>query len=130
MVEWKDVECYTGNQYKKFYRAPSNNCFSLVVSNLNLDLLQAHVHLKCKTMDILSGYKTSLFQVSLVSVKFTKGRGVLSLVLIDGFQMLIKHPIPEGKRDQEAAVQRIFYLVRSSFFYLSALMVRTQCSTY
>ena len=130
MVEWKDVECYTGNQYKKFYRAPSNNCFSLVVSNLNLDLLQAHVHLKCKTMDILSGYKTSLFQVSLVSVKFTKGRGVLSLVLIDGFQMLIKHPIPEGKRDQEAAVQQTFYLVRSSFFYLSALMVRTQCSTY
>ena len=130
MVEWKDVECYTGNQYKKFYRAPSNNCFSLVVSNLNLDLLQAHVHLKCKTMDILSGYKTSLFPVSLVSVKFTKGRGVLSLVLIDGFQMLIKHPIPEGKRDQEAAVQRIFYLVRSSFFYLSALMVRTHCSVY
>ena len=104
MVEWKDVECYTGNQYKKFYRAPSNNCFSLVVSSLNLDLLQAHVYLECKTMDILSGYRTSLFPVSLVSVKFTKGRGVLSLVLIDGFQMLIKHPIPEGKHAQEAAV--------------------------
>lgn len=32
LVEWKDVECYTGNQYKKFYRAPGPFCFSLVVS--------------------------------------------------------------------------------------------------
>ena len=31
LVEWKDVECFTGNQYKKFYRAPENYCFSLVV---------------------------------------------------------------------------------------------------
>ncbi len=31
VVEWKDVKCYTGNQYKKFYRAPGNFCFSLVV---------------------------------------------------------------------------------------------------
>eukprot|EP00731_Ephydatia_muelleri_P031946 Em0023g453a len=30
LVEWKDVECFTGNQYKKFYRAPENYCFSLV----------------------------------------------------------------------------------------------------
>ncbi len=32
VAEWKDVEVYTGNQYKKFYRAPGNFCFSLVVS--------------------------------------------------------------------------------------------------
>ena len=32
VAEWKDVECYTGTQYKKFYRAPGNYCFSLVVS--------------------------------------------------------------------------------------------------
>ena len=32
LVEWKDVECYTGTQYKKFYRAPGQFCFSLVVS--------------------------------------------------------------------------------------------------
>ena len=31
VVEWKDVECYTGTQYRKFYRAPGNYCFSLVV---------------------------------------------------------------------------------------------------
>ena len=30
VVEWKDVECYTGTQYKKFYRAPGNFGFSLV----------------------------------------------------------------------------------------------------
>lgn len=36
LVEWKDVECYTGNQYKKFYRAPGPFCFSLVVSNVLL----------------------------------------------------------------------------------------------
>lgn len=32
LVEWKEVECYTGTQYKKFYRAPGQFCFSLVVS--------------------------------------------------------------------------------------------------
>lgn len=32
VVEWKDVECYSGNQYKKFFRAPGNFGFSLVVS--------------------------------------------------------------------------------------------------
>lgn len=32
VVEWKDVDCFTGTQYKKFYRAPGNFCFSLVVS--------------------------------------------------------------------------------------------------
>ena len=31
VAEWKDVECFTGNQYKKFYRAPGPYCFSLVV---------------------------------------------------------------------------------------------------
>lgn len=36
LVEWKDVECYTGNQYKKFYRAPGPFCFSLVVSQVLL----------------------------------------------------------------------------------------------
>ena len=34
LVEWKDVGVYTGNQYKKFYRAPGNYCFSLVVCRL------------------------------------------------------------------------------------------------
>ena len=42
---------------------------------------------------------------------------------IDGFQ--IKRPTFGGQtRDQEAAVQQTFHLERSSFFYLSVLMVR------
>ena len=42
--------------------------------------------------------------------------------LIDGFYTPIKHPTSGGQaRDQEAAVQQTFHLVRSSFFYLSAL---------
>ena len=50
---------------------------------------------------------------------------------IDGFQMSIKRPTSGGQaRTQEAAVQQIFHLERSSFFYLSALMVRTQRSVY
>ena len=50
---------------------------------------------------------------------------------IDGFQMPIKRPTSGGQvRDQEAAVQQTFHLERSSFFYLSALMVRTECSAY
>ena len=50
---------------------------------------------------------------------------------MDGFQMSIKHPTSGGQaRAQEAAVQQIFHLERSSFFYLSALMVRTQRSAY
>ena len=53
------------------------------------------------------------------------------LVLIDGFQMSIKHPTSGGQAcDQEAAVQWTFHLEKSSFFYLSTLMVRTQCSAY
>ena len=32
VAEWNDVECYSGAQYKKFYRAPGNYCFSMVVS--------------------------------------------------------------------------------------------------
>ncbi len=35
VVEWKDVDVYTGSQYKKFYRAPGSYCFSLVVSVCN-----------------------------------------------------------------------------------------------
>ena len=50
---------------------------------------------------------------------------------IDGFQMSIKRPTSGGQtHDQEAAVQRTFHLERNSFFYLSVLMVRTQCSAY
>ena len=50
---------------------------------------------------------------------------------IDGFQMSIKRPTSGGQaRAQEAGVQQIFHLERSSFFYLSALMVRTQHSAY
>ena len=38
---------------------------------------------------------------------------------IDGFQMSIKRPTSGGQaRAQEAAVQQIFHLERSSFFYL------------
>ena len=45
---------------------------------------------------------------------------------IDGFQMSIKRPTSGGQtRDQEAAVQRTLHLERSSFSYLSVLMVRT-----
>ena len=45
---------------------------------------------------------------------------------IDGFQMSIKRPTSGGQtRNQEAAVQRTFHLERSSFFYVSVLMVRT-----
>ena len=32
VTEWKDMECFTGSQYKKFFRAPGHHCFSLVVS--------------------------------------------------------------------------------------------------
>ena len=40
-------------------------------------------------------------------------------------------PISGGQTcDQEAAVQWTFHLERSSFFYLSVLMVRTLCSAY
>ena len=54
----------------------------------------------------------------------------LVLISIDGFQMAIKHPTAGGQaRAQEADVQQIFHLERSSFFYLSGLMVRTQRST-
>ena len=57
--------------------------------------------------------------------------GKLNLICIDGFQMSIKRPTSGGQtRDQEAAVRRTFHLERSSFFYLSVLMVRTRCSTY
>lgn len=31
VIEWKDVECYYGSQYKKFYKAPGPYCFSLMV---------------------------------------------------------------------------------------------------
>ena len=45
---------------------------------------------------------------------------------MDGFQMSIKRPTSGGQmHDQEAAVLQTFHLERSSFFYLSALMVRT-----
>ena len=44
--------------------------------------------------------------------------------------MSIKRPTSGGQtRDEEAAVQQTFHLERSSFFYLSLLMVRTRCST-
>ena len=50
---------------------------------------------------------------------------------IDGFQMSIKRPTSGGQAHaQEAAVQQIFHLERSSFFYISALMVRIQRNTY
>ena len=56
--------------------------------------------------------------------------GIVCKVLhIDGFKKPIKHPTSGWGRqvhDQEVAVQRTFHLVRSSCFYLSALMVRTQ----
>ena len=46
------------------------------------------------------------------------------------FQMPIKCPNSGGQvRGQEAAVQRTLHLVRSSFLYPSAIMVRIQCST-
>ena len=35
VVEWKDVECFSGSNYKKFFRAPGPHCFSLVVRGLN-----------------------------------------------------------------------------------------------
>ena len=50
---------------------------------------------------------------------------------IDGFQIPIKRPISGWQTcHQEAAVQRIFHLQRTSFFYLSAIMVRTWCSPF
>ena len=36
VMEWKDSECYSGCNYKKFYKAPGHHCFSLVVG--------AHTH--------------------------------------------------------------------------------------
>ena len=54
---------------------------------------------------------------------------ILYAAHIDGFQMSIKRPTSGGQaRDQEAAVQRTFHLVRSSFFYLQTAIVRTQPS--
>ena len=45
---------------------------------------------------------------------------------IDGFQMLLKHPISgEEMHNREAAIQQTFQL-----FHLSTLMVTTQCSIY
>ena len=47
--------------------------------------------------------------------------------VVDYFQMSIRRPTFGGQmRDQEAAIQQTFHLERSSFFYLSALMVRTR----
>ena len=41
-------------------------------------------------------------------------------------QMLVKYPTSGGQtRDEDAAVQWTLHLERSSFFYLSVLMVRT-----
>ena len=52
-------------------------------------------------------------------------------LLIDGFRIPINHPTSgEQARAQGAAVQQIFHLERTSFFYLSALMVRTERSAY
>ena len=48
-------------------------------------------------------------------------------MLIDDLQMSIKCPTSEEEAcEQEAAA----HFDRSSFFYLSALMVETQCSAY
>ena len=48
---------------------------------------------------------------------------------IDGFQISIKGPTSGGQmHDQKAAVEQTFHFERSSFFHLSVLMVRTQCS--
>ena len=45
--------------------------------------------------------------------------GRIAASFIDGFQMSIKRPTSGGQaRAQEAAVQQIFHLERSSFFYL------------
>ena len=50
-------------------------------------------------------------------------------VRVDGFQISINHPTFRGQmHDQGAAVQWTLHLQRSSLFYLSALVVRTQCS--
>ena len=48
---------------------------------------------------------------------------------IDGFQMSIKCPTSGGQmRDKQAAIQQSYHFERNSFFYLSLLIVRTQCS--
>ena len=50
---------------------------------------------------------------------------------IDGFQMPIKRPTSARQvHDQGAAVHQTFHLVRSSFCYLSALMVKSQRGAY
>ena len=51
-----------------------------------------------------------------------------TLICIDDFQMSIKRPTSWGQtRDQHSQVT--FHLERSSFFYLSVLMVRTWCTS-
>ena len=68
----------------------------------------------------------SVGHISCLNIPTTEGREHT-----DGFQMSIKRPTSGGQtRDREAAVQRNFHFERSSFFYLSVLMVRTRCSTY
>ena len=43
----------------------------------------------------------------------------------------VKHPTSgEHACDQEATVQRALNFERSSFFYLSTVIVRTQCNAY
>ena len=48
--------------------------------------------------------------------------------LIHSYRWVTKRPTSGGlMRNQEEAVQRTFHIERSSFYYYSVLMVRTQC---
>ena len=64
-------------------------------------------------------YLTKLFLNTLILGNETMEYGKLFQIDTDGFQMSIKCPTSGGQaRAQEAAVQQIFHLERSSFFYL------------
>lgn len=60
LVEWKDVECFTGNQYKKFYRAPENYCFSLVPIGPLTKVESDIIHICCSTKHELMTWMTGV----------------------------------------------------------------------
>ena len=78
-------------------------CYILIIASHLADLESAGITSSVNP-STMPGYYYSLFTAQLT---------------IDGFQMSIKRPTSGGQaRDQEAAVQQIFHLERSSFFYL------------
>jgi hypothetical protein len=60
VVEWKDVQCYTGSNYKKFYRAPGPHCFSLVPTGSLARAEKKIVHLCVSNKQDLMAWVTGI----------------------------------------------------------------------